>query len=92
MSEPVAPSVAVAVLFKALPSFVAPVVPVTVELPGAVGMPVTVHEIDAPGATLVGGDGTHANERPDGRPLTAQVAAVAATAGDAALEQVNAPL
>ena len=59
MSDPVAPSVAVVVLLAGLPSFDAPVVPVIVLEPGVVGVPETVHVIDAPGATETGGVGAH---------------------------------
>jgi hypothetical protein len=92
MSEPLAASTVVAVLLDVFGSFDAPVVPVTVELEGAVGVPETVHVIVAPGATLVGGVGEHDVVRPAGRPVTAQLAAVAAIAGDAAFEQVNVPV
>jgi hypothetical protein len=92
MSEPVAPSVAVAVLLAVLPSLVAPVVPVSVAEPGVVGVPLTVHVILAPGATLVGGAGTHEAVRPAGKPVTPHVAAVAATAGAAAFEHVKVPV
>lgn len=91
MSDPVAPSVAVAVLLPLLPSFVAPVVPLTVKLPGVIGVPLTVHEMLAPGATDAGGFGEHDAARPGGRPVTAHEAAVAATAGAAAFEHVKVP-
>ena len=83
---------AVAVLLAALPSLVAPVVPERAAVPTVVGVPETVHVIDAPAATAVGGEGTHDVVRPAGKPLTAHVAAVAPSAGAAALEQVNVPL
>ena len=92
ISEPVEPIVAVAVLLVLLPSLLAPVVPVSVLAPLAVGVPETVHAIDAPGATLTGGVGAQDAVRPAGKPASEQVAAVAAIAGAAALEQVKAPL
>lgn len=92
MSEPTAPSVVVAVLLVLLPSLVAPVVPVTVELPGVVGVPVTEQVMVAPGATEVGVAGEQVNVRPVGRPATLHEAAVAVMAGDAAFEQVNEPV
>jgi hypothetical protein len=92
MSEPTAPSVAVAVLLAVLPSFVAPVVPETVDDPAVVGIPVTEHTMLPLGATDVGGVGAHVNASPAGSPVTAQDAAVAATAGAAAFLQVNEPV
>jgi hypothetical protein len=92
MSEPLAASTVVAVLFAVFGSFVAPVVPVTVDELGVVGVPETVHVIAAPGATEAGGTGEHAVVRPAGKPVTAQLAAVAAIAGAAAFEQVNVPV
>jgi hypothetical protein len=93
MSAPVMASVVDAVLFDALTSLVAPVVPLSTRLvAGAVGVPATVHVITPPAASgdAVGTVGEHVVVRLAGRPLIAQVAAVAATAGDAALVQVNA--
>jgi hypothetical protein len=92
MSAPVTASDAVAVLFTGVTSLVAPVVPVSGAVPTAVGVPETVHVIDAPGATVVGGVGEHVVVRPAGKPATAQVAAVAAMAGDAAFEHVKVPV
>ena len=92
LSEPVAPSVTVAVLFARFPSLVAPVGPVSVLVPTVVGVPETVHGIFAPGATLTGGFGAHEVESPAGRPATAHVALVAATAGAPAFAHVNVPL
>jgi hypothetical protein len=92
MSDPVVVSVAVAVLLAALESLVAPVVPLTVETAGVVGVPVTVQTICAPGATDDGGTGEHDVERPAGKPVTAQLAAVAVTAGAAAFLHVKEPL
>lgn len=60
ISAPVAPKVALAVLFDGLPSLLALVVPVMVVEPGAVGVPEIVQVIDDPGATLIGcGPGEH---------------------------------
>ena len=92
MSAPVAPIVAVATLFAALLSLVAPVVAVTVLEPVVDGVPVTVQVILAPGATDTGGVGAHANVRPAGRPEIEQVATVAETSGAAPFEHVNDPL
>jgi hypothetical protein len=92
MSEPVTAIAVVAVLFAVFGSFPAPVVPVTVDDPSAVGVPVTVHEITPDGATDVGGKGVHDCVKPAGRPETEQAAAVAVIAGAAAFEQVNVPL
>jgi hypothetical protein len=91
MSEPVTASEDSVVLFAVVTSLVAPVVPVSVTVPTAVGVPATVHVITPPGASgeLVGTVGTQVDVKPGGRPATAQVAAVAATAGDAALVQLN---
>jgi hypothetical protein len=92
MSEPLAASTVVAMLLAVFGSFDAPVVPLTVEELGAVGVPETVHVIVAPGATVVGGVGEHDVVSPEGKPVTPQLAAVAATAGAAAFEQVNVPV
>ena len=91
MSEPVVVIDVAAVLLPDVPSLVAPVVPVSDAVPTDVGVPETVHEMAAPGATLVGGVGVHEVVKPAGRPATAQVAAEAARAGDAAFVQVNVP-
>ena len=91
MSEPTAVIVVVAVLLAELPSLVAPVVPGSVELPSADGVPETVQVMLAPGATAVGGVGAHEVVRPAGKPETAQVAAVAPSTGAAAFEHVNVP-
>jgi hypothetical protein len=82
---------ATAVLFEIFGSLVAPVVPLTVNVPPVVGVPVTVHEMREAGATVVGGVGVHVVVRPEGKPVTAQEAAVAATAGGAALVHVYVP-
>ena len=91
MSAPVTEIVVDAVLLATLTSLVAPVVPLTVDDPTVVGVPETVHVIDAPGATLAGGTGAHMVVKPAGSPDTAQVAPVAATSGAAPFEQVNVP-
>ena len=92
MSEPVTEIEVEAVLFATLLSFVALVVPLTVEEPTAVGVPATVHVMEAPGARLTGGLGAQTVVKPAGRPETVHVAAVAVTAGDAALVHLNVPL
>ena len=91
MSEPAVAMVVLAVLFEVLPSLVAPVVPLTGSLPGAVGVPETVQVILAPGATVAGGEGAHDAVTPGGRPETAQLAFVAAIIGAPPLVQVNVP-
>lgn len=91
MSEPVTAIDPDAVLFAVFGSLLALVVPDTVAVPTAVGVPLTVQVIAAPGAMVAGGTGEHVVVRPAGRPLTAQVAAVAATAGAAALVHVKVP-
>jgi hypothetical protein len=91
MSEPAVAMTVEAVLLAELPSLVALVVPLTVDDPVAVGVPETVQTICAPAATEVGGVGVHDVVRPAGRPLTAQVALVAASAGEPAFEQVKVP-
>ena len=75
-----------------LVSFVAAVVPVSVEEPTAVGVPETVQVILPPGITDAGCVGVHVVERPAGRPDTAHVAPVAVISGAAPFEQVNVPL
>ena len=92
ISEPVTFSEAVALLFAGLPSLVAPVVPVSVLEPTAVGVPETVQVNFAPAATVAGGVGAQLVLRPAGKPLTAQVAAVADAVAAAALVQVKVPL
>lgn len=84
---------AVAVLFGKLRSLVALVVPVTVTVPAAVGVPETVHVIAEPGVTIAAGDvGEQTLDNPAGNPLMAQVAAVASIYGAAALEHVYVPV
>ena len=92
MSEPVTAIDAAAVLLAELPSLVAPVVPVSALTATVVGVPETVQVIEAPAATAAGGTGTHDVVRPAGKPLIAQAADVAPSAGAAALEHVNVPL
>ena len=92
MSEPVVVINAPALLLAALPSLVAPVVPVKVLEPTAVGVPDTVQVMFDPGATVEGGTGAHEVVNPAGKPLTAHEALVALTAGAAALVQLNVPL
>lgn len=96
MSEPVTAIDVVAELLPPVPvppllSLVAPVVPVTVTVPVAVGVPETVHEIVPDGATFVGGVGVQDVVKPAGRPDTAHVAFVAVTDGAAAFVQVKVP-
>ena len=92
MSDPVVVIEVDAVLLPGMPSLVAPVVPVSAAVPTAVGVPETVHEIAAAGATLVGGVGVHVLVKPAGRPAIEHVAAVAARAGEAAFVQVYVPV
>jgi hypothetical protein len=83
---------AVAVLLARLTSLVAPVLPARDALPTAVGVPETVQVMVALGATDAAGTVCeHTVVRPAGRPVTAQLALVAAIAGVAAFEQVNVP-
>ena len=92
MSAPFVVIDVVAVLLAALPSLLALVVPDSVLVPTAVGVPEIVQVILAPATTLVGGVGEHDVLRPGGRPETAQVADAAVSAGARALVQVNVPL
>lgn len=85
-------SVVLAVLLAVLGSFAAPVVPLTTDEPGVVGVPVTEQLMLAPGATVTGGVGVHDAVRPAGKPVTPQAADVVATAGEAALVQVKVPV
>ena len=83
----------IAVLLAVLRSFVAPVVPVRLEEPTAVGVPATVQVMLAPGATVAGVTGEQVpTVTPVGRPVSEQLAAIAGKAGDAALEQAKVPL
>jgi hypothetical protein len=72
---------------------VAPVAPLTVEDPVAVGVPDTEQVIVALGASVETGTAgvQPVTVTPAGRPVTAQVAFVAPTAGAAAFVQVNVP-
>jgi hypothetical protein len=69
-----------------LPSLPAPVVPGTVVVPRAVGVPVTVQTIDVPGATVAGVAGVQFAIKPAGNTPTLQDADVAAIAGAPAFE------
>ena len=69
--------VRVAVLLDVLSSFEAPVVPLTVLDPAAVGVPVTVQVMLAAAAMVAGGVGVQDVVKPAGKPATAQSAAVA---------------
>lgn len=65
-------------------SLIAPVVAVTVEVPTAVGVPETGHEILAPIATVAGGVGVQVpTVTPAGKPVMLQDAEVAAAVADA---------
>lgn len=82
----------VAVLLVRLPSFVAPVVPLTVLVPADVRVPVTEQFIVAPAATDAGGAGVQDVVRPAGRPATEHAAAVAVAVAADEFVQVNVPL
>lgn len=92
MSEPAVAMMVVAVLLAGLPSLLAPVTPLMVDEPVVVGVPETVQTICAPGVTEAGGVGVHDVVSPAGSPLTAQMALVAASAGEPALEHVKVPV
>lgn len=92
MSEPLIVRELTAVLLPRLPSLTAPVVPFSVDVPVAVGVPDTVHVIDAPGATVAGGVGEQLDVSPVGRPEIAHEALVAAIAGEFAFVHVYVPL
>jgi hypothetical protein len=100
MSEPLVAIEPVTLLLPVLPvpplpSLAAPVVSVSVELPTAVGMPVTVQVITAPTATVaaVGTVGLQTGVKPAGKPVMAQVAPMlAASVAVAALVQVKVPV
>ena len=81
-----------ALLFEALPSLPAPVVPATVVVPDAVGVPVTVQTIDAPGATETGGVGAHDVTSPAGNGPTKHVAPVALNVDALEFVQEKVPL
>ena len=92
ISEPVVLIDEMAELFAAFGSLLALVVPVIEVVATAVGVPDTVHVIDAPGATLIGcGPGEHVEVKPAGSPAIAHVAEVAVIRGDAPFEHVNVP-
>ena len=92
MSAPVVLRDVVAVLLAAFASLVAPVVPLSVAVPVAVGVPDTVQVMELPGATLVGGTGEHDVVRPAGKPATAQLADAAVKNGELPFEHMNVPL
>ena len=76
-----------------LVSLVAPVVTVTVELPTAVGVPLTGQLMLAPAATVAGGAGAHVpTVTPGGRPDTAHVALVALAVAAALFVHLIVPL
>ena len=83
----------VAELLALYPSFVAPVVALTVADPAAVGVPETGHEIVPPKVTDAAGlAGVHApSVSPAGNPLALHVAVLAATVPGAALVQTMLP-
>ena len=98
MSEP---TVAIALLAELLPpavvppltSLTAPVVTETVDVPAAVGVPLTVHEMLEPAATSAGGVGVQVPTlTPGGKPLTAQLAFVAEAVALALLVHLMVPL
>lgn len=97
MSEPVATIACVAVLLPPdvvppLTSLTAPVVTVTDVVPVAVGVPLTGHEMLAPGATVAGAVGVQVPTlTPGGRPLTEQVALVALAVAVALLVHFTVP-
>ena len=75
-----------------LVSFVAPVEAVTVALPGAVGVPLTAHEMLLPAATVAGGVGEQVpTVTPAGRPETLHVAAKALAVAVALLVHLTVP-
>src|SRR4051812_8165451 len=84
--------VAVPVLFAVLVSLVAPVVTVTIDMPGVVGVPETGHEIDVPAATVAGGTGAQTPTRtPAGSPEIEHVADVAAAVAAALFVHLTTP-
>jgi hypothetical protein len=101
MSEPEITMELVAVLLPPVVtppslSLAAPVVKVSGEVPAAVGVPLTVHVITTPMATVppVGTVGEHTLIKPVGNPAIAQVvfALAGAVAAGAVLVQVKVPL
>lgn len=89
--EPMAIEVT-ALLLVGLPSLAALVVPLTGVVPPEVGMPDTVHVTLPPAATVAGSDGEQVAVRPAGRVPAEHDATVAASAGEAAFEQVKVPV
>jgi hypothetical protein len=76
-----------------LMSLVAPVEAVTVDEPGAVGIPETAHEMLVPTATVAGGVGVQTpTVTPGGRPETEHVAFVALAVAVALLVHLMVPL
>jgi hypothetical protein len=90
-SEPTTASVVDAVSLAGFKSLEAPVVPLMAAVPTVVGVPETVQVMDAPAASgdAVGTIGAQVCVKPAGRPVAAQVAPMAAAAGDAALVHLN---
>jgi hypothetical protein len=81
------------VVVPPLVSLVAPVETATVVLPDVVGVPDTGQLMLAPAATVAGGVGVHVpTVTPAGKPLTAQVAAVALAVAVALLVQRMVPV
>ena len=73
-------------------ALVAPVVAVMVDEPGAVGVPVTGHEMLVPAATVAGGAGKQApTVTPGGRPVTEHDALMALAEADALLVHLSVP-
>jgi hypothetical protein len=71
-----------------LPSFAAPVVNVSAEMPVTVGVPVTVQVMTSPAAIVAGVGGEQTLMSPVGKPTMAQLALVAAAVAVFALVQV----
>jgi hypothetical protein len=66
---------------------------VTADVPGAVGVPETGHEMLAPTATLAGGTGVHTpTVTPGGKPEMAHEALTALAVADALLVHFSVPL
>jgi hypothetical protein len=79
-------------LFGGVSSFVALVVPLMVDDPVVVGIPVTVHRMLEPGASNAGDVGLQTVVSPAGSPATEQVGEIAATKGAAPFVHLNVPL
>jgi hypothetical protein len=98
ISEPDTATAFVAVLLPPavvppLLSFDAPVVAVTVDDPGAVGVPLMGHDRLAPTAIVAGGVGVQApTVTPGGRPVTAHVAFAALAVAVALLVHFTVPV